>query len=248
MLLPSLDIQNSVFVILNLVLIESLLSVDNAAGLATIVMRLPEHQRAKALKYGIFGAYFFRGLCLVFASLLLKFAWLKVIGGAYLIYLGVNYFLSLKSNSEESEEENKPKEGFFLDRILGTFWSTVALVEVMDLAFSIDNVFAAVAFTNNLTLICIGVGIGILAMRFAAQFFISLMHKYPFLEKSAFIVILFLGMKLINSFLCDSWHYKGCNITHGHIGDLFTSIITLLLFLVPIIYSNLKLTYSKERP
>lgn len=51
-------------------------------------------------------------------------------------------------------------------------------VEIMDLAFSLDNVFAAVAFTPNILLICIGVFIGILAMRFVAQRFIKLMEKY----------------------------------------------------------------------
>ena len=45
----------------NLVLIETLLSIDNAAVLATMVMDLPENQRKRALKYGIIGAYVFRG-------------------------------------------------------------------------------------------------------------------------------------------------------------------------------------------
>ena len=81
------DLPAAGFIILNLILIESLLSVDNAAVLATMVMDLPEHQRPKALKWGIVGAYLFRGLALVFASILLKFWWLKVIGGVYLLYL-----------------------------------------------------------------------------------------------------------------------------------------------------------------
>jgi len=54
----------SLLVIGNLIVIESLLSVDNAAVLATMVMDLPVKQRAAALKYGIIGAYLFRGLCL----------------------------------------------------------------------------------------------------------------------------------------------------------------------------------------
>jgi predicted tellurium resistance membrane protein TerC len=66
------DLAAAGFVILNLILIESLLSVDNAAVLATMVMDLPEHQRPKALKWGIIGAYVFRGLALLFASLLIK--------------------------------------------------------------------------------------------------------------------------------------------------------------------------------
>ena len=65
----------------NLVIIESLLSVDNAAVLATMVGDLPPDQRKKALRYGIFGAYVFRGVCLVFASFLINFWFLKPLGG-----------------------------------------------------------------------------------------------------------------------------------------------------------------------
>lgn len=70
-----------------LILIESLLSVDNAAVLATMVMDLPKEQRNKALKYGIIGAYVFRGICLILAGFLVTIWWLKPIGGLYLLYL-----------------------------------------------------------------------------------------------------------------------------------------------------------------
>ena len=66
------DLQASGLIIFNLILFESLLSIDNAAVLATMVIDLPKEQRSKALKYGIFGAYFFRGLCLFFAAYLFK--------------------------------------------------------------------------------------------------------------------------------------------------------------------------------
>ena len=77
----------SLLVIGNLIIIESLLSVDNAAVLATMVMDLPKQQRNKALKYGIIGAYVFRGLCLLFAAWLITIWWLKPLGGLYLLWL-----------------------------------------------------------------------------------------------------------------------------------------------------------------
>ena len=80
-------------IILNLIVIESLLSVDNAAVLATMVMDLPAEQRKKALRYGIFGAYIFRGLALIFAAVLIKIWWLKPIGGLYLFYLVMSSFV-----------------------------------------------------------------------------------------------------------------------------------------------------------
>src|SRR5688500_14943844 len=88
-------IQNpvaSLVIIGNLIIIESLLSVDNAAVLATMVMDLPKEQRQRALRFGIFGAYFFRGLCLLFATFLIQIWWLKPLGGLYLLWLAFDYF------------------------------------------------------------------------------------------------------------------------------------------------------------
>ncbi|RZK12322.1 MAG: DUF475 domain-containing protein, partial [Hymenobacter sp.] len=183
----------------NLVIIESLLSVDNAAVLATMVGDLPPAERKKALRYGIFGAYIFRGLCLLFASYLINFWFLKPLGGLYLLYLVWGHF---RSHAAAGDEHIEKEKSWLYKRtlgIFGKFWATVALIELMDLAFSIDNVFAVVAFTDNLILIVVGVFIGILAMRLVAQAFVLLMGKYPFLETAAFVVIGVLGLKLVLS-------------------------------------------------
>jgi len=238
-------IQNpvsSLAIIANLIIIESLLSVDNAAVLATMVMDLPKEQRQKALRYGIIGAYVFRGLCLLFATYLIQIWWLKPLGGLYLIFLLIQYFRT-KSTPDKKDDLLNKKEHWFYKATVGwmnQFWSTVALVEIMDLAFSIDNVFAVVAFTDNLLLIWLGVFIGILAMRFVAQWFVKLMGKYPFLETAAFIVIGFLGLKLC---LSVYEHFNPgtdlSNFLASHEADWGTSIITVLIFLVPIITSSL---------
>lgn len=282
----------SLMVILNLILIESLLSVDNAAVLATMVMDLPENQRDKALKYGIWGAYIFRGLAMIFAAFLLGFWWLKPLGGMYLLWLAVDQFkdkvgygergsilfkvLSLsgilflikndgsideialwslrgisaaiivyfiysfaKISDDEGDDGEINKSNnvvykFFHNKI-GTFWSTVILVEIMDMAFSIDNVFAAVAFTPNIILVCVGVFIGILAMRFIAQWFVTLMEKYAFLETAAFIVITILGVKLLLS-IYEHFDPKSAlsQFLGSHTADIATSLLTVSVFFVPI--------------
>src|SRR4051794_20267448 len=83
----------SLGVVVNLILIESLLSVDNAAVLATMVLDLPKDQRPKALRYGIIGAYLFRGLSLLFAAVLISIWWFKPLGGLYLLFLAGRYLL-----------------------------------------------------------------------------------------------------------------------------------------------------------
>lgn len=232
----------ALLVVLNLVIIESLLSVDNAAVLATMVMDLPKEQRGKALKYGIFGAYIFRGLSLVLASYLVKIWWLKAAGGMYLLYLSVNYFWSKSTPDTEDDALNKKSNWFYRHTIgmLGPLWATVVLVEIMDMAFSIDNVFAAVAFTSNIWLICTGVFIGILAMRFVAQGFVKLMEKYSFLESAAFIVIFILGIKLLISLWAHfAAHSPTAAFLESHEADLYVSILTVSVFLLPVITSAL---------
>lgn len=232
----------SLAIIGNLIIIESLLSVDNAAVLATMVMDLPPKQRDKALKYGIIGAYVFRGLAMIFAAFLIKIWWLKPIGGLYLLYLVYDWW---KGKQTESTDDNfVDKKGNWLYRAtvgsLGNFWATVALVELMDMAFSIDNVFAAVAFTPNIILVCIGVFIGILAMRFIAQWFVKLMEKYSFLETAAFIVIAILGLKLLVSLYEHFYPASSISLFLGsHAADMGISILTVAIFFIPILTSLL---------
>jgi YkoY family integral membrane protein len=251
----------SLIVVGNLILIESLLSVDNAAVLATMVMDLPKEQREKALKYGIWGAYFFRGLAMIFAAILIEIWWLKPLGGLYLLYLSVDWLIKKLRHKEEHEEVvDKKKSKFYQYTVgaLGPFWATVVLVELMDMAFSIDNVFAAVAVSKNIILVCLGVFIGILAMRFVAQSFVKLMEKYTFLEWCAYLVIAVLGIKLVLSLFT---HFYPChefsmfmegshaclvskNITppeeHEMVwGDIITSILTVSIFFVPVMSSIL---------
>ena len=236
------DIEAGLLIILNLIVIESLLSVDNAAVLATMVLDLPKEQRQRALKYGIIGAYVFRGICLVIASWLVTVWFLKPLGGLYLLWLAYDYFKGKNSAAKEEEVINKERSWIYRSTVglMGPFWSTVALVEIMDLAFSIDNVFAAVAFTDHMPLIYIGVFIGILAMRFVAQGFVRLMEKFPFLETIAFIVIGVLGLKLLSSLFT---HYAGgtalAEFLESEKLDLLVSIFTVSIFVLPVLTSHL---------
>lgn len=233
------DLQQAAFIILNLIVIESLLSVDNAAVLATMVMDLPKDQRNKALQYGILGAYFFRGLALVFANYLIAIWWLKPVGGLYLLWLTYSYFKG-KSTPEDDSDDYVDKQNNWLYRgtvgFLGNFWATVALVELMDMAFSIDNVLAVVVFTDNIYMICIGVFIGILAMRFVAQIFVRLLETYAFLETIAFVVIGILGLKLLLALPCHFDFASGiCGVLENETADMYMSIFTVSLFVIPIL-------------
>jgi YkoY family integral membrane protein len=221
---------NAILLILGILLLEIILSFDNAAVLATMVKDLPKEQQAKALKYGILGAYIFRGLALILVESILSIWWFKPIGGAYLIYMAVKHFAA-KSVQEEIDSEVQETKKSFIYRgtvgVIGVFWSTVLAVEF------IDNIFAVVAYSDNVILICIGVFIGILAMRYVAKYFVVLMEKYPFLENSAFLVIGILGIKLCLALLV---HYvPSAKWIESEQFDLFISGLTLAIFIVPIL-------------
>jgi len=216
--------MTELLIFLNILILEIVLSIDNAAVLAAMVKELPKNQQRKALTYGIAGAYLFRGLALVFASFLINLIWLKIVGGLYLIYLA---YKALFGHGESGGSGMNVKIPW-----LSQLWSTIVAIEIMDLVFSIDNVFAAVAFTSNISLICGGVFIGILAMRFATTKFVKILEKNPILEKVAYWVIGALGLKLISSY----WLH---NLNTESVDAVF-SILTLLAFIIPIIFKKKK--------
>lgn len=236
------DLNKAFFTILNIIFVEGLLSVDNAAVLATLVMDLPENQRARALRIGLIFAYIFRGAALLLAGYLLQINWVKLVGGAYLLFLALKFFYEklvkhkgVMDEAKEEIEEHVPKKRLFG---LNQFWSTVIMVESMDLVFSLDNVLAAGAFSNNMYIICTGVFIGIITMRIVASYFVKLMQRFPFLDFAAFIVIAMLGCKLIFEYFFPidhaAQHAKGSGIE-----DYLFSIGTIGIFLIPIITSLL---------
>lgn len=187
-----------------------------------MVKHLPPDQQSKALRYWIIWAYVFRGIALVLAAWLIKFAFLKLLWGLYLIWLAVKHFYL---NDESHDSGNS---------IGRSFWGTVVAVELMDLVFSIDNVFAAVALSDKLWVIMTWVFIGILAMRFVAWRFVVLMNKYPELETSAYAVIMLLGIKLCLWFLAHTFHFGALEvIMEWHIASMITSSLTLIIFSFP---------------
>ncbi|WP_185873787.1 TerC family protein [Blattabacterium cuenoti] len=210
----------SLLIIGNIFLIESILSIDNITLLATMVLKLKKNDRKKAIKYGIFGAYFFRFIGLLFTSILIKIWWLKPLGGLYLIFISLNYFFFQKKYKKIKHQKSH------------SFWKILISIELMDLIFSIDNIVSAISFSNNFILIFLGVFIGILFIRFLSKSFIYLIEIYPFLKNSAFYVILLLGFKLIIS------SFKEKNIININIINIILDnyfyFITIIIFILSI--------------
>ena len=204
---------SALLLILQLVYLEGILSIDNAAVLGAMVAHLPPRekipwpqglrfleapvhrllggQRLAALKVGLFGAYLGRGAMLFAAAWVIRNKWLLLLGGLYLIYLAVAHFSAEAEVAEEREQGVRPA------RLKLGFWAVVVNVELADLAFSLDNVVAAVALSRQMWVVYTGVFLGILTMRFAAGIFVRLIEREPMLEDAAYLLVLAIGLELL---------------------------------------------------
>jgi len=191
------EVVEALPVIFSLFVIEGLLSVDNAIAIAAMAKHLPKNQQKLALKFGMLGAYFFRGLCLWGAAWIIANPWLKIAGAAFLVHLMSSHFAKADDTDDGDENESKnATRGFLL---------TVLAIELMDLSLSVDNVVAAVAISPKLWVVCAGVFMGILALRFVAGLCIKLIEFFPILEDAAFMLIGFVGFILVAEI---AWHVE----------------------------------------
>jgi YkoY family integral membrane protein len=185
--------------ILLLVLLEGLLSADNAMVLAVLVLALPKKDQKKALQYGIVGAFGFRALATLLAAYLIQVTWVKLAGAAYLLYLAINHFMQSGGGElRHTTDRARPMLG------LSAFWATVVKVELTDIVFAIDSILVAVAMSPKLWVILTGGILGIVMMRLVIGQLLAIVERYPPLVDGAFIIIAWVGIKLMIEYLHSS--------------------------------------------
>ena len=245
-------IVSLLLLLLQIIFLESILSMDNALVLAELASHLPkdkpvklpkwlkflqkmfpklfESQQQSALKLGLLGAYLGRGLMLLFVSLIVKHTWLKVLGALYLIYLSTKNLgeIAYKHHTYSAEikedfEKIEKQEEKLLKKVRG-FWHTVLIIELSDLVFSLDNVIAIVMLSDHMAVIFLGVALGILIIRFTASYLIKLVEKIPALGISAYILIFNIGVELLlNVFF---------HVHFSDIGKFAISVLTVGISLI----------------
>ena len=184
-----------------LVGLEGLLSADNAMVLAVLVLGLPKARQRKALRYGILGAFGFRATATLLAAYLIRLGWVKLAGAGYLLYLAYRHF----GGGQTEEERRTPRQA---EPWLGlsAFWATVVKVELTDIVFAIDSILVAVAMSPKLWVILSGGVLGIIMMRLVIGRLLSLVERYPPLVDGAFIIIAWVGIKLLIEYLHVEGH------------------------------------------
>ncbi len=172
-------------IIISLFIIEVLLSVDNALVNATLAESLPEEKRKKAIRIGILLGALFRIIALFLVSIIIQNVWLKVLGGLYLVYLAVAHLGKVVT---EEGKAITPKP---------TYKGVIFQIALADIVFSIDNVISAVSFSENIYIVMLGVGIGVVSMLFITPILSRLIHKYKGMPQAAYAIVGFVGLALL---------------------------------------------------
>lgn len=169
-----------------LILLEGLLSADNALVIALLVRHLPPKERRKALLVGLVGSFTMRFLALLSAKHLIAFWYLQAFGAAYLLYLPLKHFIGRSASGHGDRPVGAPP----------SFWKTVVLVELTDLVFAIDSILVAVAVSDNIYIVYTGAISGVVLLRFAAFVLVRMIEKWPGLEHMAYVIVAWVAVKL----------------------------------------------------
>jgi YkoY family integral membrane protein len=225
-----MDVQAAdIITIALLVILEALLSADNALVLAILVLGLPRRQQQKALRYGILGAFFFRILAILLAVHLIQVGFVKLIGAAYLLWLVYSHFFGRPEG--EDRRAIRPATAWMG---LSPFWATVAKVELTDIVFAVDSILVAVAMSPKTWVIITGGILGIVAMRLVIGQLLRVVRRYPALVDAAFIIIAWVAVKLLVEFL------NGQGYIEFHINRWISFGLIVAIFTIAYFYARKK--------
>jgi YjbE family integral membrane protein len=157
-----------------IILIDILLGGDNAVVIALACRKLPGSLRTKGIVWGTLGAIVLRVILIFFALTLLQVPFLKLVGAALLVWIGIKLLMP------EGDDNHLDLDGG--ERL----WSAVKTVILADLVMSIDNVIAIAGAAENvggahkMTLVIFGLLVSIPIIVAGSQVVIKLMDRFPF--------------------------------------------------------------------
>ena len=188
------------WVLIVLIVLEGLLSADNALVLAVMAKHLNPIQQRKAINIGLSLAFVFRIGAIFIISILFHVWWIQAIGAAYLLFICFKHLLKKEDVDEEKKEGS-------------SYRATVFKIALADMAFAIDSILAAVALvialpatswghiggmdTAQFIVIVLGALSGVIIIKFAAAFFIKILQERPSLETAAMLIVGWVGIKLL---------------------------------------------------
>ncbi len=162
--------MDSVIIFFEILLINLLLSGDNAIIIAMVSNQLPAHQRMKVMWWGTIIAVMLRCLLVIVALPLLNIPFLQACGGLLLLYIATKLIVDVRQSMHKDMIQIKSS-------MMGAIWTIITA----DFVMSLDNVLAIAAIAKgDLVLIMLGIAISIPMIIWGSQLFNKLMKKYPF--------------------------------------------------------------------
>ena len=158
--------------------VNIILSGDNAVVIALAALSLPKHQQGKAVFWGAGAAVVLRIILTIIAVEMLKFPYLKIVGGLLLFWIAVKLLMPEDDNADVESSDN--------------LIQAIKIILIADLVMSLDNVVAvAAAAKGSILLLVLGLAISIPLVIFGATILMKLMERYP--------IIVTIGAALIGS-------------------------------------------------
>ena len=209
-------------------ILEGLLSADNALVLAMLVLGLPRHEQRKALRYGIVGAFAFRILATLLAVHLLQVG----MGQADRRRLPAVSVLQAFLRQRRRRRAQGSEAGAPVARPVCAFWATVVKVELTDIVFAVDSILVAVAMSPKTWVIISGGVLGIITMRMVIGQLLVLVRRYPALVDGAFVIIAWVGVKLLIEYLnAEGW-------IHFEINKWISFGLIVVIFVIAYVYAR----------
>ncbi len=189
----------------SIILANVILSGDNAVVIAMAARSLPAHQQKKAIFWGSAAAIVLRIILTLVAVEMLKWPYLKIVGGLLLLYIGISLL------GEEDGDDGGPKE-------VGGLMAAIRTILVADLVMSLDNVLAvAAAAKGNTPLLVIGLAVSIPLIIFGSTLLLKVMDKFP--------IIITLGAALLG-FLAGEMMLTDPAVT-ARFGELSHTVVNI---------------------
>lgn len=161
----------------SIVLIDLILAGDNAVVIAMAVRSLPQEQRRKGILFGAGAAVLLRVVITFFVAQLLNISYVKLAGGAVILWIAVKLFVE---GAPEEEQE----------RQAATIWQAIKIIVIADITMSLDNMLAVGGASHgNMFLLLFGLGLSIPFIVFTSNLLSMLMDKYP--------VIIYIGAAIL---------------------------------------------------
>ncbi len=223
-------------IIISIMIIDGILSVDNAMVNAAIAKDLPPNEQRKAIIFGLAAGAVLRVIALLFVGVILAFPELKVLGAMYLGWLCAKYFFF----HGEEEEAAKPAQA--------QLRSAIIAIGLADIAFSVDNVVASVGMSDYISVVIIGVLSSVVVMMFATQIVLVLLKRYPTLEHAAFVLIGLIAVKI----LVEDAHpllakYGVGGVPEIEVPSIVMFGVTVAIVLGVVVYEELKRAGEKRK-